>query len=90
MPVEACNDLSAAGLIAACGGQAARDGRPTEENRLPHHLPALNSAPMGLVPAIHVRPDAAFIAGISVLRPDVDPRDKPGDDHFIKPSYWKI
>ena len=30
MPVEACNDLSAAGLIAACGGKAARDGRPTE------------------------------------------------------------
>jgi hypothetical protein len=31
-PVEARKDLSAARLIAACGGKAARDGRPTEEN----------------------------------------------------------
>jgi len=29
-PVEARNDLSAARFIAACGGKAARDGRPTE------------------------------------------------------------
>src|SRR5271166_603225 len=29
------------------------------------------------------RPDAAFISSISVMRPDVDPRDKPGDDGLM-------
>src|SRR5271165_4758311 len=28
-------------------------------------------------------PDAAFISRIRVMRPDVDPRDKPGDDGHL-------
>ena len=42
IPIEVRNDLSVARLIAACDGKAARDGRPTEGNPLPHRCLAIS------------------------------------------------
>ena len=37
----------------------------------------------GLVPAIHVGPTPEPMQDSLTRRPDVDPRDKPGDDDLV-------